>query len=83
MVVPKKHTSMSKKCIRKTIWRKKTYFPIVQSYSLAKSSSVPSGNEHEKINLERILLEALLWNSDLTIQAEAVGMIVASSSVDK
>ncbi|OQU86866.1 hypothetical protein SORBI_3003G166400 [Sorghum bicolor] len=39
---------MSKKCIRKNLWKKKTYFSIVQSYSLAKSRSFSSGNEHPK-----------------------------------
>nr|YP_009233825.1 ribosomal protein L32 [Bouteloua curtipendula]YP_009233910.1 ribosomal protein L32 [Hilaria cenchroides]YP_009245901.1 ribosomal protein L32 [Bouteloua gracilis]YP_009246237.1 ribosomal protein L32 [Hilaria rigida]YP_009451146.1 ribosomal protein L32 [Halopyrum mucronatum]YP_009453335.1 ribosomal protein L32 [Dactyloctenium aegyptium]YP_009467478.1 ribosomal protein L32 [Triodia stipoides]YP_009655446.1 ribosomal protein L32 [Tragus australianus]YP_009656091.1 ribosomal protein L32 [Dact len=48
MAVPKKRTSMSKKRIRKNIWKKKTYFSIVQSYSLAKSRSFLSGNEHPK-----------------------------------
>ena len=48
MAVPKKRTSMSKKRIRKNIWKKKTYFSIVQSYSLVKSRSFWSGNEHPK-----------------------------------
>nr|YP_011028727.1 ribosomal protein L32 [Ctenium newtonii]WNT98991.1 ribosomal protein L32 [Ctenium concinnum]WNT99244.1 ribosomal protein L32 [Ctenium newtonii]WNT99671.1 ribosomal protein L32 [Ctenium newtonii] len=48
MAVPKKRTSMSKKRIRKNIWKKKTYFSIVQSYSLAKSRSFLSGNEKLK-----------------------------------
>ena len=48
MAVPKKRTSMSKKRIRKNIWKKKTYFCIVQSYSLAKSRSFLSGNEQPK-----------------------------------
>nr|YP_009452748.1 ribosomal protein L32 [Trichoneura grandiglumis]YP_010519089.1 ribosomal protein L32 [Trichoneura ciliata]YP_010939438.1 ribosomal protein L32 [Trichoneura eleusinoides]YP_010939523.1 ribosomal protein L32 [Trichoneura lindleyana]YP_010939608.1 ribosomal protein L32 [Trichoneura mollis]YP_010939693.1 ribosomal protein L32 [Trichoneura schlechteri]YP_010939778.1 ribosomal protein L32 [Trichoneura weberbaueri]ARQ29148.1 ribosomal protein L32 [Trichoneura grandiglumis]UXO95711.1 ribosomal p len=48
MAVPKKRTSMSKKRIRKNIWKKKTYFSIVQSYSLAKSRSFLSGNEQPK-----------------------------------
>nr|YP_009450556.1 ribosomal protein L32 [Cortaderia selloana]ARO91570.1 ribosomal protein L32 [Cortaderia selloana] len=48
MAVPKKRTSMSKKRIRKNIWKKKTYFSIVQSYSLAKSRSFSSGNENPK-----------------------------------
>ena len=46
MAVPKKRTSMSKKRIRKNLWKKKTYFSIVQSYSLAKSRSFSRGNEH-------------------------------------
>lgn len=48
MAVPKKRISMSKKRIRKNLWKKKTYFSIVQSYSLAKSRSFSSGNEHPK-----------------------------------
>nr|YP_009135489.1 ribosomal protein L32 [Olmeca reflexa]AIM53665.1 ribosomal protein L32 [Olmeca reflexa] len=48
MAVPKKRTSMSKKRIRKNLWKKKTYFSIVQSYSLAKSRSFYSGSEHPK-----------------------------------
>nr|YP_009053927.1 ribosomal protein L32 [Ampelocalamus calcareus]AHY86229.1 ribosomal protein L32 [Ampelocalamus calcareus]QDH94356.1 ribosomal protein L32 [Ampelocalamus calcareus] len=50
MAVPKKRTSMSKKRIRKNLWKKKTYFSIVivQSYSLAKSRSFSSGSEHPK-----------------------------------
>nr|YP_009656253.1 ribosomal protein L32 [Tripogonella loliiformis]QCO44623.1 ribosomal protein L32 [Tripogonella loliiformis] len=48
MAVPKKRTSMSKKRIRKNIWKKKTYFSIVQSYSLAKSRAFLSGNEQPK-----------------------------------
>nr|YP_009923276.1 ribosomal protein L32 [Glyceria septentrionalis]YP_009923359.1 ribosomal protein L32 [Glyceria arkansana]QNC66885.1 ribosomal protein L32 [Glyceria septentrionalis]QNC66968.1 ribosomal protein L32 [Glyceria arkansana] len=48
MAVPKKRTSRSKKRIRKNLWKKKTYFSIVQSYCLAKSRSFSSGNEHPK-----------------------------------
>nr|YP_009928793.1 ribosomal protein L32 [Dendrocalamus ovatus]YP_009928875.1 ribosomal protein L32 [Dendrocalamus sikkimensis]YP_009928957.1 ribosomal protein L32 [Dendrocalamus yunnanicus]YP_010390177.1 ribosomal protein L32 [Dendrocalamus farinosus]QFQ33624.1 ribosomal protein L32 [Bambusa variostriata]QJW32249.1 ribosomal protein L32 [Dendrocalamus minor var. amoenus]QXL58671.1 50S ribosomal protein L32 [Bambusa beecheyana var. pubescens]UIX54505.1 ribosomal protein L32 [Dendrocalamus latiflorus]QHN598 len=48
MAVPKKRTSMSKKRIRKNLWKKKTHFSIVQSYSLAKSRSFSSGSEHPK-----------------------------------
>nr|YP_009632143.1 ribosomal protein L32 [Urochondra setulosa]QCB91994.1 ribosomal protein L32 [Urochondra setulosa] len=48
MAVPKKRTSMSKKRIRKNIWKKKTYFSIVQCYSLAKSRSFLSDNEQPK-----------------------------------
>ncbi|KAF7010443.1 hypothetical protein CFC21_024857 [Triticum aestivum] len=40
--------SKSKKCIRKNTWNKQTYFSIVQSYSLIKSPSFSSGNEHRK-----------------------------------
>jgi large subunit ribosomal protein L32 len=39
MAVPKKRTSMSKKRIRKTIWKKKAYFAALKAFSLAKSIS--------------------------------------------
>nr|YP_009681186.1 ribosomal protein L32 [Sagittaria trifolia]YP_010518710.1 ribosomal protein L32 [Sagittaria graminea]QDG01525.1 ribosomal protein L32 [Sagittaria trifolia]UDZ61009.1 ribosomal protein L32 [Sagittaria trifolia]UXO94324.1 ribosomal protein L32 [Sagittaria graminea] len=42
MAVPKKRTSMSKKRIRKNIWKKKGYFAAVKAFSLAKS--VSTGN---------------------------------------
>nr|YP_009433855.1 ribosomal protein L32 [Hypolytrum nemorum]ANP26069.1 ribosomal protein L32 [Hypolytrum nemorum]QIB72675.1 ribosomal protein L32 [Cyperus glomeratus]QIB72766.1 ribosomal protein L32 [Cyperus difformis]QIT06860.1 ribosomal protein L32 [Cyperus fuscus] len=37
MAVPKKRTSMSKKRIRRNIWRKKGYLTAVKVSSLAKS----------------------------------------------
>lgn len=39
MAVPKKRTSMSKKRIRKNIWKKKGYLAAVKAFSLAKSIS--------------------------------------------
>nr|AGE93246.1 ribosomal protein L32 [Calectasia narragara] len=39
MAVPKKRTSMSKKRIRKNIWKKKGYLVAVKAFSLAKSIS--------------------------------------------
>nr|YP_010923064.1 ribosomal protein L32 [Halodule uninervis]WJZ45468.1 ribosomal protein L32 [Halodule uninervis] len=39
MAVPKKRTSMSKKRIRKNIWKKKGYLSAVKAFSLAKSIS--------------------------------------------
>nr|YP_009135902.1 ribosomal protein L32 [Lithachne pauciflora]AIM54079.1 ribosomal protein L32 [Lithachne pauciflora] len=48
MAVPKKRTSMSKKRIHKNLWKKKTSFSIVKSYSLAKSRSFSSGSDHPK-----------------------------------
>nr|AYP33891.1 ribosomal protein L32 [Marantochloa leucantha] len=39
MAVPKKRISMSKKCIRKNIWKKKGYLAAVKAFSLAKSVS--------------------------------------------
>nr|YP_010865457.1 ribosomal protein L32 [Cymodocea rotundata]WGT74366.1 ribosomal protein L32 [Cymodocea rotundata] len=39
MAVPKKRASMSKKRIRKNIWKKKGYLSAVKAFSLAKSIS--------------------------------------------
>nr|DAD46210.1 TPA_asm: hypothetical protein HUJ06_004440 [Nelumbo nucifera] len=39
MVVPKKRTSISKKRIRKNIWKRKVYWAAVKVFSLAKSLS--------------------------------------------
>nr|YP_010528689.1 50S ribosomal protein L32 [Grammatophyllum scriptum]UXW65733.1 50S ribosomal protein L32 [Grammatophyllum scriptum]UXW65812.1 50S ribosomal protein L32 [Grammatophyllum scriptum] len=39
MAVPKKRTSMSKKNIRRNLWRKKGSLEAVKSFSLAKSIS--------------------------------------------
>lgn len=39
MAVPKKRTSMSKKRIRRNIWKKKGYLAAVKAFSLAKSVS--------------------------------------------
>nr|YP_009934658.1 ribosomal protein L32 [Polygala tenuifolia]QNR95208.1 ribosomal protein L32 [Polygala tenuifolia]UED14344.1 ribosomal protein L32 [Polygala tenuifolia]WRK83992.1 ribosomal protein L32 [Polygala tenuifolia] len=40
MAVPKKRTSISKKKIRKNLWKKKGYWAAVKSISLAKSLSM-------------------------------------------
>nr|YP_010552724.1 ribosomal protein L32 [Phyllagathis tuberosa]UTM96105.1 ribosomal protein L32 [Phyllagathis tuberosa] len=37
MAVPKKRTSISKKHIRKNIWKIKAYFTALKAFSLAKS----------------------------------------------
>nr|UGV24073.1 ribosomal protein L32 [Wikstroemia indica]UGV24151.1 ribosomal protein L32 [Wikstroemia nutans] len=37
MAVPKKRTSISKKCIRKNIWKEKGYRAALKAFSLAKS----------------------------------------------
>nr|YP_009769884.1 ribosomal protein L32 [Labichea lanceolata]QIT00586.1 ribosomal protein L32 [Labichea lanceolata] len=37
MAVPKKRTSISKKRIRKTIWKKRGYWVALKAFSLAKS----------------------------------------------
>nr|AMB77529.1 ribosomal protein L32 [Styrax portoricensis] len=42
MAVPKKRTSISKKHIRKNIWKRKGYWAALKSFSLGKSLS--SGN---------------------------------------
>nr|YP_010897857.1 ribosomal protein L32 [Trivalvaria costata]UWJ90073.1 ribosomal protein L32 [Trivalvaria costata] len=39
MAVPKKRTSMSKRRIRRNIWKKKGYWSAVKALSLAKSIS--------------------------------------------
>ncbi|YP_004769995.1 ribosomal protein L32 (chloroplast) [Wolffia australiana] len=39
MAVPKKRTSISKKRIRKSIWKKKAYVAALKAFSLAKSIS--------------------------------------------
>nr|YP_010724230.1 ribosomal protein L32 [Moraea polystachya]WDW31357.1 ribosomal protein L32 [Moraea polystachya] len=39
MAVPKKRTSISKKRIRRNVWKKKGYFAAVKAFSLAKSIS--------------------------------------------
>nr|YP_009768299.1 ribosomal protein L32 [Albizia bracteata]QIS98917.1 ribosomal protein L32 [Albizia bracteata] len=39
MAAPKKRTSISKKRIRKTIWKKKVYWVSLKAFSLAKSLS--------------------------------------------
>nr|YP_011034568.1 ribosomal protein L32 [Goeppertia makoyana]WRI58272.1 ribosomal protein L32 [Goeppertia makoyana] len=39
MAVPKKRTSMSKKRIRRNIWKKKGYLAAIKAFSLAKSVS--------------------------------------------
>nr|BBC20898.1 ribosomal protein L32 [Lessertia annularis] len=37
MAVPKKRTSISKKKIRKTLWKKKGYWAALKAFSLAQS----------------------------------------------
>nr|YP_010514351.1 ribosomal protein L32 [Dolichopsis monticola]UXL86004.1 ribosomal protein L32 [Dolichopsis monticola] len=37
MAVPKKRTSLSKKILRKTLWKKKGYFTALKAFSLAQS----------------------------------------------
>nr|YP_010266814.1 ribosomal protein L32 [Triadica sebifera]UIF92122.1 ribosomal protein L32 [Triadica sebifera] len=39
MAVPKKRTSISKKRIRKNIWKRKGYLAVLKVFSLAKSLS--------------------------------------------
>ncbi|KAK4707025.1 hypothetical protein R3W88_033412 [Solanum pinnatisectum] len=39
MVVPKRGTSISKKLIRKNIWKRKGYWVALKAFSLAKSLS--------------------------------------------
>nr|YP_010743452.1 ribosomal protein L32 [Dryas octopetala var. asiatica]ARC98323.1 ribosomal protein L32 [Chamaebatia foliolosa]ARC98477.1 ribosomal protein L32 [Dryas drummondii]ARD04432.1 ribosomal protein L32 [Dryas octopetala var. asiatica]WES82390.1 ribosomal protein L32 [Dryas octopetala var. asiatica] len=42
MAVPKKRTSISKKRIRKNIWKRKGYWAALKAFSLAKSLSTGS-----------------------------------------
>nr|YP_009559526.1 ribosomal protein L32 [Elaeagnus angustifolia]AZU95052.1 ribosomal protein L32 [Elaeagnus angustifolia] len=42
MAVPKKRTSISKKQIRKNIWKGKAYWAALKAFSLAKSLSMRS-----------------------------------------
>nr|YP_010724746.1 ribosomal protein L32 [Tigridia pavonia]WDW31959.1 ribosomal protein L32 [Tigridia pavonia] len=42
MAVPKKRTSISKKRIRRNIWKKRGYFAAIKAFSLA--LSVSAGN---------------------------------------
>nr|YP_010733453.1 ribosomal protein L32 [Oemleria cerasiformis]YP_010733536.1 ribosomal protein L32 [Prinsepia sinensis]UUB71159.1 ribosomal protein L32 [Prinsepia uniflora]WEG92224.1 ribosomal protein L32 [Oemleria cerasiformis]WEG92307.1 ribosomal protein L32 [Oemleria cerasiformis]WEG92390.1 ribosomal protein L32 [Oemleria cerasiformis]WEG92724.1 ribosomal protein L32 [Prinsepia sinensis] len=42
MAVPKKRTSISKKKIRKNIWKRKGYWAALKAFSLAKSLSTGS-----------------------------------------
>nr|YP_010406372.1 ribosomal protein L32 [Rhamnoneuron balansae]URC16173.1 ribosomal protein L32 [Rhamnoneuron balansae] len=44
MAVPKKRTSISKKRIRKNIWKKKGYWAALKAFSLAKSLSTGNSN---------------------------------------
>nr|YP_009529178.1 50S ribosomal protein L32 [Pholisma arenarium]AXX75979.1 50S ribosomal protein L32 [Pholisma arenarium] len=37
MAVPKKRTSISKKCIRKNIWKRRGYWTSLKAFSLGKS----------------------------------------------
>nr|AKZ23716.1 ribosomal protein L32 [Comandra umbellata] len=39
MAVPKKRTSLSKKRIRKNVWKRKGYWAALSAFSLAKSLS--------------------------------------------
>uniref|UniRef100_A0AAU6PCB9 Large ribosomal subunit protein bL32c n=1 Tax=Eleocharis ussuriensis TaxID=3134080 RepID=A0AAU6PCB9_9POAL len=48
MAVPKKRTSMSKKRIRRNIWRKKGYFTLVKVSSLIKSLSIGNSQSFVK-----------------------------------
>nr|UDZ61002.1 ribosomal protein L32 [Limnocharis flava] len=52
MAIPKKRTSVSKKRIRKNIWKKKGYFAASKAFSLAKSISTGNSKSFfvEQIN---------------------------------
>ncbi|KAM0932039.1 putative ribosomal protein L32p [Dioscorea sansibarensis] len=44
MAVPKKRTSISKKRIRRNIWKKRGYLAAIKAFSLAKSVSTRHSN---------------------------------------
>nr|YP_010281659.1 ribosomal protein L32 [Chamaenerion conspersum]UKH50954.1 ribosomal protein L32 [Chamaenerion conspersum] len=46
MAVPKKRTSISKKRIRKNIWKKKAYWAALKAFSLAKSLSTGNSKSY-------------------------------------
>jgi large subunit ribosomal protein L32 len=52
MAVPKKRTSITKKRIRKNIWKKKGYWAALKAFSLGKSISTGNSNSFfvQKIN---------------------------------
>ncbi|TYH66032.1 hypothetical protein ES332_D06G094700v1 [Gossypium tomentosum] len=54
IAVPKKHTSTSKKRIRKNVWKKKGYWGALKAFSLAKSLSPGDSKSFfvRQINLE-------------------------------
>ena len=58
MAVPKKRTSMSKKRIRRSIWRKKGYLTAIKAFSLAKSVDI--GNSKSFIKKESKLNNKVL-----------------------
>jgi large subunit ribosomal protein L32 len=56
MAVPKKRTSMSKKRIRRNIWRKKAYLTAIKTCSLVKSLSI----EIQKVLFKKNQIKELL-----------------------
>uniref|UniRef100_UPI0030E0251F ribosomal protein L32 n=1 Tax=Sabulina tenuifolia TaxID=1155345 RepID=UPI0030E0251F len=56
MAVPKKRTSISKKCIRKNIWKKKGYWMALKAFSLAKSLSTGNSKSFfvRKLNTQNL-----------------------------
>nr|QST15824.1 ribosomal protein L32 [Elatostema qinzhouense] len=52
MAVPKKRTSISKKRIRKNLWKKKGYWAALKAFSLGKSLSTRNSKSFfmQKIN---------------------------------
>nr|YP_009407304.1 ribosomal protein L32 [Drosera regia]ASA46193.1 ribosomal protein L32 [Drosera regia] len=51
MAVPKKRTSISKKNIRKSLWKRKGYEAAKKAFSLAKSLSI--GNSQSFVNMKK------------------------------
>nr|YP_009568056.1 ribosomal protein L32 [Spergula arvensis]QBE85987.1 ribosomal protein L32 [Spergula arvensis] len=56
MAVPKKRTSISKKRIRKNIWKKKGYCAALKAFSLAKSLSTGNSKSFfvQKMNTQNL-----------------------------
>ena len=56
MAVPKKRTSISKKRIRKNIWKKKGYWAALKAFSLGKSLSTRNSKSFfmQQINNQRL-----------------------------
>nr|YP_010457487.1 ribosomal protein L32 [Parnassia crassifolia]QXT43253.1 ribosomal protein L32 [Parnassia crassifolia]UUA68607.1 ribosomal protein L32 [Parnassia crassifolia] len=58
MAVPKKRTSISKKRIRKNVWKRKGYWAALKAFSLSKSLSTGNSKSFfcptKKINNQRL-----------------------------
>ncbi|KAK7297219.1 hypothetical protein VNO77_48691 [Canavalia gladiata] len=61
MAVPKKRTSISKKNIRKTLWKKRGYWTTLKAFSLAQS--IFTGNSKSFFSAMVKLVDTLLLGS--------------------